>query len=159
VSLDDWIQALHLLAAFLFVGAILGFWAMVIAGWRNDRPGDVRAIFRLNPYLTASVGVGSVATLVFGIWLAISLDAYEVWDGWVIAAIVLWLVVAAAGGRAGAVYARAETRADELLQAGSDGPSPELRALARTGQGLVLQTIATVAALLILADMIWKPGA
>jgi uncharacterized membrane protein len=159
VSLDDWILALHLLASFAFVGAIIGFWAMVVAGWRADRPSDVRAIFRLNPYLNATVAVGSVATLAFGIWLAVSLDAYEVWDGWVIAAIVLWLVVGAAGQRAGAVYARAERRAGELLEAGSEGASPELLSLARTRQGLVLHTVATVAALLILADMIWKPGA
>jgi hypothetical protein len=105
------------------------------------------------------VAVGSLATLVFGIWLALSLDAYEVWDGWIIAAIVLWLVVGAAGQRAGAVYARAQNRARELLDAGSDGASPELISLARSRQGLVLQAIATIAALLILADMIWKPGA
>jgi uncharacterized membrane protein len=159
VSLDDWILALHLLTAVAFVGAIVGFWAMVVAGWRTDRPADVLAIFRLNPYLTASVAIGSIGTLVFGIWLAISLDAYEVWDGWVIAAIVLWLVVGGAGQRAGVVYARAERRAGELLEAGNDGPSTELRALARSRQGLVLQAIATIAALLILADMVWKPGA
>jgi uncharacterized membrane protein len=159
VSLDDWILALHLLASFAFVGAIIGFWAMVVAGWRTDRPGDVLAIFRLNPFLTVMVAVGSLATLVFGIWLALSLDAYEVWDGWIIAAIVLWLVVGAAGQRAGAVYARAQNRARELLDAGSDGASPELISLARSRQGLVLQAIATIAALLILADMIWKPGA
>ena len=91
MSLDDWILALHLLASFAFVGAIIGFWAMVIAAWRIDRPSDVRAIFRLNPYLTACVAAGSLATLVFGIWLAVSLDAYEVWDGWIITAIVLWI--------------------------------------------------------------------
>jgi uncharacterized membrane protein len=159
VSLDDWILALHLLTAVAFVGAILGFWAMVVAGWRTDRPGDVRAIFRLNPYLNAAVAIGALGSIVFGVWLALSLDAYEVWDGWVIAAIVLWLVAAGAGQRAGAVYARADDRAAELLEAGSEGASPELRALARSRQGLVLHTIATIAALLILADMIWKPGA
>jgi uncharacterized membrane protein len=159
VSLDDWILALHLLAAVAFVGAILGFWAMVVAGWRTDRPGDVRAIFRLNPYLNAAVAIGALGSIVFGVWLALSLDAYEVWDGWVIAAIVLWLVASGAGQRAGAVYARAEHRAGELLEAGSEGASPELRALARSRQGLVLHTIATIAALLILADMIWKPWA
>jgi uncharacterized membrane protein len=159
MSLDDWVLALHLLASFAFVGAILGFWAMVLAAWRADRPGDLRAIFRLNPYLAAAVAVGSLAALVFGIWLALSLDAYKVWDGWIIAAIVLWLVAGAAGQRASAVYARAERRADDLLEAGSDGPSAELRSLARTRQGLVLHAIATIAALLILADMIWKPGA
>jgi hypothetical protein len=159
VSLDDWILALHLLAAFALVGAIVGFWAMVAGGWRADLPGDVRAVFRLGPYLNAAVAIGAVGTLVFGIWLAISLDAYQVWDGWVIAAIVLWLVVSAVGTRAGMEYARAEQRAAELLQAGSEGPSPELRSLVRTRSGLVLQAVATVATLLLLADMIWKPGA
>jgi uncharacterized membrane protein len=159
VSLDDWILALHLLAAFAFVGAIIGFWAMVLSARRIERPDDVRAIFRLNPYLTASVTVGSLASLVFGVWLAVSLDAYEVWDGWVIAGIVLWAVATGTGQRAGATYHRVERRAGELLAAGSDGPSPELRALARTRQGLVLHTIATIAAVLVLADMIWKPGA
>jgi hypothetical protein len=36
--------------------------------------------------------LGGLATLVLGIWLAIYVDGYEVWDGWIIAAIVLWLV-------------------------------------------------------------------
>ncbi len=159
MSLDDWLIALHLLAAVAFVGAIIGFWAMVVAGWRTDRPGDVRAIFRLGPYLNAAVAIGAIGTLVFGIWLAISLDGYEVWDGWVIAGIVLWLVVSGTGARAGAEYARAEERAKELLQAGSDGPSAELRSLAHSRRALALQAIATIAAMLVLADMIWKPGA
>ena len=159
MTLDDWLIALHLIAAFAFVGAILGFWAMVAAGWRTDLPGDVRAIFRLGPYLNATVAIGAVGTLVLGIWLAVSLDGYEVWDGWVIAAIVLWIVAGAAGQRAGAEYARAERRAQELLEAGSDGPNQEVRALVRTRRGLALQAVATAAAILILADMIWKPGA
>ena len=65
----------------------------------------------------------------------------------------------ATGQRAGAEYARAERRAQELLEAGSDGPSEEVRALVRTRRGLALQVVATAAAILILADMIWKPGA
>ena len=83
MSLDDWILALHLLTAVAFVGAILRVsLAMVVAGWRegSDRPGDVRAIFRLNPYLNAAVAIGALGSIVFGVWLALSLDAYEVWD-------------------------------------------------------------------------------
>jgi hypothetical protein len=40
-----------------------------------------------------------VMTLGFGIWLAISLDAYHPWDGWIIAAIVLWAVAGGTGAR------------------------------------------------------------
>ncbi len=159
MSADDWILALHLLAAFALVAAVLGVWAMIAAGWNVASPGGVQAIFRLGPLLNALAAVGAVGTLVLGIWLAISLDAYEPWDGWVIAAIVLWAIIAAAGQRAGAEYARASDRARELLRSGSDGPSEELRGLVRTRRGLAMHAIATAATVLILADMIWKPGA
>jgi uncharacterized membrane protein len=159
VSLDDWLLALHLLAAFVFVGAGLGFWAMIVAAWRVDSPSGVAAVLRLSPVLNGLAGLGALVSLALGIWLAISLDAYEPWDGWVIAAIVLWLVAVGAGDRGNAEYARAAARARELASAGGEEPSPELRALVRSRRGLVLVAIATAALILILADMIWKPGA
>jgi hypothetical protein len=159
VSLDDWILALHLLAAFAFVAAIAGFWGMIAAGWNARLPREVLAIFRLNPFLQVLVGVGAAGTLVFGLWLAISLDAYQPWDGWVIAAIVLWLIAGAAGGRAGPEYERARSRAEQLAAQGRDDANDELTVLIRTRQGLVMHSLATLAALLLLADMIWKPGA
>jgi Predicted integral membrane protein (DUF2269) len=159
MSADDWILALHLLAAFALVAGIFGVWAMIAGGWNVASPGDVRAIFRFGPLLNGLAGVSAVVALALGIWLAISLDAYQPWDGWVIAAIVLWVIMAGAGDRAVAQYARASDRAGELLRSGGDGPSPELRELVRTRRGLALQAVATLAALLILADMIWKPGA
>jgi len=39
------------------------------------------------------------------------------------------------------------------------GPSAELVALNRTTTGLLLRSLASVAVLLIVVDMIWKPGA
>lgn len=159
MNLEDWLLALHLLAAFAFVGALVGFWAMIVAGWKVDQPSGVRAIFRLNPLLTALIGAGGLGTLALGIWLAISLDAVQVWDGWVIAAIVLWVVALGAGQRAGVEYARAESRARQLLESGNDAASPELESLVRTRRGLALHALASLAAALILADMIWKPGA
>jgi hypothetical protein len=159
MSLDDWILALHLLAAFAFVAALIGFWGMIAAGWNARLPREVLAIFRLSPFLQVLVAVGGAGTIVFGIWLAISLAAYHPWDGWVIAAIVLWAISGAAGGRAGPAYDRAKTRARELASAGRDGATEELTVLIRTREGLVLHSVATLAALLLLADMIWKPGA
>ncbi len=159
MTLDDWLLSLHLLAAFAFVAALIGFWVMIVAARRVDQPSGVRAIFRLNLPLTALVGAGGLGTLALGIWLAVSLDAVQVWDGWVIAAIVLWFVATGAGQRAGAEYARAERRARELLESGDDAASPELGQLVRTRRGLALHALASVAAVLILADMIWKPGA
>ena len=40
-------------------------------------------------------------TLVLGIVLAINSDAFQVWDLWVIAAIVLWALFAELGRRTG----------------------------------------------------------
>ena len=51
------------------------------------------------------------------------------------------------------------TKAQELESAGQTGPNAELLALNRTQQGLLLHTAGSVAVLLLLIDMIWKPGA
>ena len=34
-----------------------------------------------------------------GVWLALEVDGYELWDAWIIIAIVLWFVGSGAGGR------------------------------------------------------------
>ena len=60
----------------------------------------------------ALIAVGMIGTIVFGIWLA--LDEYEIWDGWIITALVLWLLAAAVGGRVGKVYNATRDRAKAL---------------------------------------------
>src|SRR5215207_348165 len=45
-------------------------------------------------------GVGGLGTLILGIWLALYVDGYEIWDGWIIAAIVLWAIATELGRRA-----------------------------------------------------------
>ena len=159
MELNDWILALHLLSAFAMVGALVVFWILIVASQRIDLPA---ATLQLSPVArvgTVAVGVGSVGTLVFGLWLAISLDAYQVWDGWVIAAIVLWAVSGETGRRTGLEYTGAMKRAEELQAAGATGPSTELLALNRTRTGILMHSVTSLALLLLLIDMIWKPGA
>ena len=93
------------------------------------------------------------------IWLAFSYGDYDLWDGWIIAAIVLWVAAAAVGSRTGAEYMKPLNKARELSSAGQAGPNDELIALNRTSARVVLHAIATVLAVLLLIDMIWKPGA
>ncbi|HEV3480492.1 MAG TPA: hypothetical protein VG144_13730 [Gaiellaceae bacterium] len=50
-------------------------------------------------------------------------------------------------------------KAQELRAAGETGPNAELLALNRTTAGVVLQALISVLVLLIIIDMIWKPGA
>ncbi len=107
----------------------------------------------------AAIGIGMGGAIVLGIWLAFSYGGYDIWDGWIIAAIVLWAVVGALGQRTGAAYMQGMTKAQELQAAGQTGPNAELLALNRTSSGVLFQAAATVVVLLILVDMIWKPGA
>jgi hypothetical protein len=134
VSLDDWIRALHILSAFALVGALVVLWSGYLV-LRGTGPSDgLGRLFRIG---TVAIGIGMTGTLVFGVWLAISLDGYEVWDGWVIAALVLWAAAGGTGDRAGKL-----SREPGGVQ-----------------QALVLHAISTLAVVLILIDMIWKPGA
>jgi hypothetical protein len=108
---------------------------------------------------TIGTGVGAVGTIVFGLWLTFSVGGYRIWDFWIIAALVLWAVAGGIGGRTGKAYMEGMTKAQELESAGQTGPNAELLALNRTQQGLLLHTAGSVAVLLLLIDMIWKPGA
>jgi hypothetical protein len=159
MTLDDWILALHVLSAFAFMGALVVFSILIVAARNIDTPGPTIALAPVGRMGNVSVGVGALGTIVFGVWLAISRDAYQVWDGWVIAAIVLWAISGGVGARAGKEYERALHRARELQAAGETGSSSELLALNRTSRGLLLHTIASIGSVLILIDMIWKPGA
>jgi uncharacterized membrane protein len=159
VSLDDWILALHVLSAFAFVAGMVVFWVLIVAVRRTDTP---EGTIRMEPIVkvgNAAVGIGAGGTIVLGISLALSYGGYEIWDGWIIAAIVLWLIGTALGQRTGNAYMQGMKKAQELQAAGQTGPSAELLALNRTQNGVLFHALATVVVLLILIDMIWKPGA
>jgi uncharacterized membrane protein len=157
--LDDWILALHLLSAFAYVAGMILFWVLIVAVRRTDTP---EGTTRMGPMVKvggATTGIGAGGTIVFGIWLALSVGGYDIWDGWIIAAIVLWAIAGALGGRTAREYNTGMDKARELEAAGQSGPSAELLAINRTQRGVVLHAVASVAVLLILIDMIWKPGA
>jgi hypothetical protein len=159
VSFDDWILALHVLSAFAFVAGIIVFWVLIVAVRKTDTPDGT---IRMEPIVkvgNAAVGIGAGGTIVLGIWLAFSVGGYDIWDPWIIAAIVLWAATGAIGQRTGVEYNRGMEKAKELEAAGQTGPSAELLAINRTSRGLYLHTAASVVLLLILIDMIWKPGA
>ena len=61
--------------------------------------------------------IGGLGTLVFGIWLALYVKGYEIWDGWIITAIVLWAIGTELGRRAQAAYAAAGATVGEPRRA------------------------------------------
>jgi uncharacterized membrane protein len=127
VSRYDWLLFLHLIGAFAMMGSVVAFSSLLVGGERVAGPQLVflgRRLFE----------VGGLLTLVFGIWLA--LDDYSITDGWILAALVLWVIGGGSGSRVG-----------ELYNSG---------AAARARQPLAVMTIATLAILFV---MIFKPGA
>jgi hypothetical protein len=122
---------LHVLSAFVLVAALGIYWAIYVGS---------ASLVRLSGLAFPLWGAASLAVLVFGIWLAFDVSGYRVWDGWILAAIALWLVQGAFGSRLSQGY-RAMT--------GGRADRPALSA----------HVVATAAVLLLLIDMIWKPGA
>jgi uncharacterized membrane protein len=159
VSFNDWLLAFHLWSAFALVASMVLFWVLVVAMRDVDDVDSCLAYGRVANVGSKLVGVGFAGTIIFGIWLAFNKDGYAIWDGWIIAAIILWVIGGATGGRAGSEYMKAHTRAEELKAAGQAGQPGELRALNRTSSGRLMLAISSLAIVLIAIDMIWKPGA
>jgi hypothetical protein len=159
VSFDDWVLALHVLSAFALVAGVVLFWVLIVAVRRTDTPDGTLSIGPFTKVAGAAIGVGMGGTIIFGIWLAFSVGGYDIWDGWIVAALVLWFVAGGLGRRADTAYAPSVKRAEELRADGQSGPNEELGALNRNSGGVVVQALISIIVLLILADMIWKPGA
>ena len=159
MSFNDWLVALHVLSAFAYVAGVVLFWILVVAVRRIDTPEET---IRMGPIVNvgnAAVGIGAGGTILLGIWLAFALDGYAIWDGWIIAALILWAIAAAFGQRTGAAYMQGMTKAKELDAAGQRGANAELLALNRTSNGVLMHALTSVVVLLTLLDMIFKPGA
>jgi hypothetical protein len=159
VSTYDWLLFLHVFSAFALVASVVLYTVLIVSLWGRDVPSEAVRLFRLQRVGDVLVGVGSIGVLIFGIWLAIDVEAYHPWDGWVIAALVLWFVMGALGSRTGKIYNAARYRARALAREGSDVPSPELRALLQDRRGLWLHVAGIVTVVVLLVDMIFKPGA
>jgi hypothetical protein len=134
VSVYDWLLFLHVIAAFALVAGLVAAGVLVLGA---DAPWTHRAL--VAPAI-ALWNVGGIGVLVLGIALAIDVDAYQPWDGWILGAIVLWFIASGVGGP---------------LSRGLRDPSADLA----PERARVLFAVAAAATLLLLIDMVWKPGA
>jgi hypothetical protein len=123
----DTLLFLHLLAAFMLAVTVATYTAVALGA-----PASGRTLFVAD----RCWDVGGLGTLVLGIWLALDLDQYEFWDGWVLGAIALWVVATGLG-------VRARIGAEEL----------------DARQATTMHWLRTVAIVGLLILMIWKPGA
>jgi uncharacterized membrane protein len=159
VSLDDWILALHVLSAFAMVSGAVVYSFLLWTIRRTDTPAGTT---RLKPVVKVgdvATGIGAGGTIVFGLWLAFSVGGYDVWDPWIVAALILWGVYMEVGRRTGARFVEAMEMARGLEATGQLGSSSDLLEVNRARPLLVGHTLAFALVLVILVDMIWKPGA
>jgi hypothetical protein len=154
-----WLLFLHVAAAFALVAAYVLYWVIGLALRRLDRPNSVLLAYRVARPADILGAIGFIGTLAFGIWLAIYVNGYELWDPWIVAALVLWAIAGETGRRAGNLFNRGRDRARELASASADAPNPELQLMLRARATLIWHALSSAAVLLLLIDMIYKPGA
>lgn len=159
MSLQDWVFALHLVAAATLVGGLVMSWVVLVAMRTVDDPEGTLGLNRVAMVAFGAVGVGLPGAIALGIWLAVLRPQLRPWHGWAIAAIVLWVIAAAALSRSFVEYSRSTRKARALIAEGRHGPSSELSALARSSRVLVYRVAASAGIVLIVIDMIYKPGA
>ena len=124
----------HVLAAFFLAAAALIYSAFVLGSPVNRGTRLVAEILW---------GVGGLGVLAFGVWLAFNRPEYEIYDGWIIAALVLWVLMMGSGARA----------SQGVKPEGDDSPVAVDR---RTAFAHWMRIVWFIALLVV---MVWKPGA
>jgi hypothetical protein len=150
VSFFDWLLALHLLAAFALAAALTLFVVMVFVSRRLQTLEQARVLFRLAPVGAILITTGSLVVL-----LSFDGDGLHIYDGWIIAAILLWLALGGVGQRTGAYYSDIEKRA----KSSEPGTEADVLARLRAPIGMTLNLATCGVFVLLLLDMIFKPGA
>jgi uncharacterized membrane protein len=151
----DWALFLHLVGVLVFVGGSVGVTALRLLAIGKERPSESALLLRAVRPLVPLVGLGLLATVAAGAWLAHELGIpYD--SGWLQWTYVLvgWLLVV------GAVAGRLDRRTRELaerLAADGDRPSEELARRLRDPVALTLDASLLLATLAIVALMVWKP--
>jgi uncharacterized membrane protein len=158
VSRYEWLLFLHIASGLAFFAAYTIVSAVLIAGQRTASAASVHALLRLARPADALAWVGATGTLVFGIWLAVDLDAYQLWDGWIVGAFALWLVAEEVIRREDLVFKEAR-RISRATPVGAHERTNDVPAVLRSRPTLVMHVFGSLALLGMLFLMIFKPGA
>jgi uncharacterized membrane protein len=124
----------HVLAAFFLASAVVMYSAFVLGSPLNRTTRLVAEILW---------GVGGLGTLALGIWLALNRPEYEIWNGWIIASLLLWVLATGSGAQA----------SRGVQPTGDDSAVAVDR---RTAFAHWMRVVYVVALLVV---MVWKPGA
>lgn len=159
MSTYSWLLFAHITGAFLLTGGVVVAGTLNIAAQTRERPSEIALLYGLTRFAVIPIVLGALITLVFGLWLVSEAPfGYHYSQGWVIAAIVLW-VLGMASGETGGKRDRHTGEFAARLAAENDEPSAELKARMRDPLSLVLSYGSGLIILAMLAVMVWKPGA
>jgi uncharacterized membrane protein len=129
----DTLLFLHLIAAFL-LGVTVVLYSAVLFG--------AQPVGRMLFVADRCWDVGGLGTIILGVWLVLDVDQYDITDGWIIGAIVLWFVATGLG---------------QTLQRRLADREPGV--VATAGVLRTMHWLRTLVVLAILVLMVWKPGA
>jgi hypothetical protein len=130
----DTLLTLHLLSA-----AIAFITLVLMSAWALGAP-IARGQWMIADQAWNVSGAG---LLIFGVWLALDVDGYELWDGWILGALGLFVAASAFGA-----FARRPVLA--LLEGGGEPTQT---------QATMWHWLRTLSVIGILVLMVWKPGA
>ncbi len=157
MSKYEWLLFLHMTGAFLFLGAAVAALVFNVASLRREKPSEIALLLRLSSLTVPGFAVGGLLLLVFGLWLVHD-AGYGYGEGWIVAALVLFVLSNVLGAVGGKRAEPARELADRLAAEG-DQPSAELKAHVRDPIVMFLDYGAALAGFVVLILMIWKPGA
>jgi hypothetical protein len=148
VTTTQWLIGFHVVGAFLFVSGAVAVGALHALAVRRERPSEIAFLLGLTRSAVVVVGIGALVTLALGAWN----------DGWISAALALWLASVVLGGIGGRSARHARYLAERLAAEG-DQPSEELRRRLADPVARTLNYGSFLAVVAVLALMVWKPGA
>ncbi len=145
----------HLLGALLFVAGITVAGVAFEAARRRTDPAEVALLLRLSRTGAALVGAGGLMLPVFGLWL-VHLGGFGYGAGWVVAALVLYVLALGLGGAGGQRPKQARLLAERLAGTGQEA-NAELRALLDDPRSRGANYLALAIVVVIVALMVFKP--
>jgi uncharacterized membrane protein len=157
VSTYQWLMIFHVTGAFLLLGGGAIAAALNLSALGRERPSEILLLFGLIRIAVVAISIGTALAFIFGLWL-VHEAGYGYFDGWVVAAFLLLIVANALGGAGGKRDQATAQMASELAASG-DAPSPELKARVRDPISLALSYGSGLVLVIVLALMVWKPGA
>ncbi|HEY5294144.1 MAG TPA: DUF2269 family protein [Gaiellaceae bacterium] len=154
----DWLLLFHLLGALtLFAGAAVAAVGQLEALRHRRRPSEVALLLGLTRWGVLLIGIGALATIIFGSWLVADRPYWTFRQAWVDWSLVLWVASMVAGAAGGRPARHARELAERLAAAG-DMPSEELDRAVRDRVSLALSAASGVFIVAIVVLMVWKPG-